>query len=105
MQFQVTPIRNQGKLCSRWQWSGRAVIGDLYVTEEKDEELSRTIRVANILDPKSFAPILPPLLDPVLIAVKPDWWTLSGWERQADGHSAKAQAFAQSWILIPVDKL
>jgi hypothetical protein len=46
--------------------------------------------------------LLPSLLDATLVAVKPDWWTMTGWERSLDA-TAPSRAYVQSWILIPCD--
>ena len=100
MMFDVVPVRREGALLPRHvMWSGK-VRGRLYVRETHDPELNRSIRVAQLLD-EHDASVLPPLLDVVLLAAKPDWITLTGWERSELSVLATARAFQQSWILIP----
>lgn len=102
MQFEVYPVRRQGKLLPRHvMWSGK-VVGDLFVTEVPDPELQRHVRRAAIRD--GSGELLPPLLDVVLVAAKPDWWTMTGWERADDRVGQPTCAYQQSWILIPVDR-
>lgn len=102
MQFEVFPIRRAGKLLPRHvMWTGK-VIGDLFVTEVRDPELQRHVRCAVVKD--RVCDLLPPLLDVVLVGAKPDWWTMTGWERSPDGIGQPTCAYQQSWILIPVDR-
>jgi hypothetical protein len=83
-------------------WVGK-VVGDLYVTEVRDLELNRHIRQAKIVN--AGQDLLGPLFDVVLVGAKPDWWTMTGWERGPDTlGSATACAYQQSWLLIPVDQ-
>jgi hypothetical protein len=104
MRFNAYPMRRAGKLLPRFlMWTGE-VTGDLYVSELRDIELNRAVRVATMRESPGGEPLLPPLLDAVLVAAKPDWWTLTGWERIEDGGGAPgAVAFQQSWVLIPVE--
>ena len=48
--------------------------------------------------------VLGPLLDAVLVSCKPDWWTLTGWERVDGATTPEPRAFQQRWILQPVDR-
>ena len=96
-------MRKEGPLLSRHvMWAGK-VRGALFVLEERDVELHRSIRVAKIIRTAPHAQLLPALFDAVLIGAQPDWWTITGWERIEDGISDRARAYAQSWILIPTD--
>ena len=102
MQFEVYPRRRAGQLLPKHvMWSGK-VVGDLFITEVLDPELGRHVRCALVKDgPRD---LLPPLLDAVLVAAKPDWWTMTGWERGPDALGQPSGcAYQQSWILIPVD--
>jgi hypothetical protein len=104
MEFKVIPLRREGKLIPRHAiWSGQ-VIGDLYVAEERDIELNRAVRIANIVQPSTRAQLLPSLHDAILVAAKPDWWTMTGFERARDAIATNSQAYLQSWVLIPVDR-
>jgi len=53
-------------------------------------------------DPGATA--LGPLLYAVLVPCKPDWWTLTGWERVDATVIAPGRALQQSWILQPLDR-
>jgi len=100
MEFDVYPVRFEGRLKPlHVRWAG-VVRGELYVIEERDAELSRTIRIASIVGKQPHERLLV-LLDAVLVTAKPDWWTMTGWERIPEAHSAAMRACAQSWILIP----
>lgn len=102
MLFAVYPVRKEGKLLPRHVlWAGE-LRGDLYVSEVYDEELSRHARVA-VLKGEAGNALLPPLFDAVLVSAKPDWWTMTGWERVDDSRGAGSKACAQSWILVPAD--
>jgi hypothetical protein len=83
-------------------WSGR-VQGHLYIREKYDAELSRHVRVATLEAGDGHTLVLGPLLDAVVISCKPDWWTITGWERVDNDTSAAPRAYQQSWILQPVD--
>ncbi len=102
MRFEVFPKRRAGVLLPKHVfWAGK-VVGDLYVEEARDAELGRHVRRAVVKDGQKD--LLPSLLDVVLVAAKPDWWVMTGWERGPDavGHPDGC-AFQQSWVLIPVD--
>ena len=102
MKFAVYPVRKEGKLLPRHVlWSGE-VRGDLYVSEVYDVELSRHTRMA-VLKGEAGKSLLPALLDAVLVSAKPDWWTMTGWERLDDTSGVGSKAWVQSWILIPAD--
>jgi hypothetical protein len=100
MQFQVIPVRRAGRVQPRHvMWAG-LVVGELRVSEVRDEETSRTLRVACIQDPAGQD--LLRLLDATLVSVHRGWWTMTGWERVADPNLGGTLAYQQSWILIPV---
>lgn len=96
-------MRQQGRLKPRHVlWSGK-VTGTFQVVEERDSELSRSVRVARILAvPPTATPLLE-LYDVTIISAKPDWWTFTGWERIQDGSGVLPRTYQQSWILIPVE--
>lgn len=103
MKFEVFPKRRAGKLLPKHVfWAGK-VVGDLFISEVMDPELGRHVRCATVMDgPRE---LLPPLLDAMLVAAKPDWWTMTGWERGPDALGQPSGcAYQQSWVLIPVDQ-
>lgn len=102
MQFEVFPKRRAGMLLPKHVfWTGK-VVGDLYVTEIRDAELGRHVRCAVVKDGQRE--LLLPLLDVVLVAAKPDWIVMTGWERAPDTMGQlNEMAYQQSWVLIPVD--
>jgi hypothetical protein len=106
MEFDVYRVRRDGNLLPRHvMWSNR-VRGDLYVIEVHDDELKRTVKVAKVIAPDAGTAdpgLVPPLLDATLVSAKPDWWTMTGWERIANSDKVSPQAFQQSWILVPAD--
>lgn len=104
MEFDVYPARRSGKLLPRHvMWAGQTR-GWLFVIEEFDPELHRSVRIATIRD-NAHQPIMPPLLDAVLLSAKPDWMTMTGWERGPDASGSSPIAFQQSWILVPTREM
>jgi hypothetical protein len=104
MEFVGYRCRNEGRLLPRHVlWAGR-VQGHLYVREKYDPELSRHLRVATLEAGEGHHVVLGPLLDAVLVSCKPDWWTMTGWERVDSTTTAAPRAFQQSWILQPLDR-
>jgi hypothetical protein len=96
MRFFVVPTRSRGRPVDRHELANRLpVVGDLRVEEARDETLGRYVRMARVVDPgQPKAPdLLPTLRDPVLIAMSPLAFTLSGLERVRD------QDYAQSWLV------
>jgi len=103
MQFDVYPLRREGRLIPHHaRWAG-GVRGDLFVKEDHDAELNRSVRIATVVASNPYHQLLPPLLDATLVAAKPDWWTMTGWERSAEPTGVQPRAYVQSWILIPSD--
>jgi hypothetical protein len=103
MEFEVFLRRREGRLLPRHVMWTTKVHGDLFITEEHDSELHRLVRTAVVRD-RSFHVVAGPLLDVVILSAKPDWWTMTGWERVASSQHTQACAFQQSWILIPAEK-
>lgn len=99
MLFDAYPMRRRGVLMPRFVfWSG-GVRGALWVREDHDAELNRSVRIATVRDGEAV--LLGPLLDAVLVSARPDWWTMTGWERLRDDTTGRPCAFQQSWVLIP----
>lgn len=96
MRFIVRFLRYRGRILP---W--RDVInqppkyGDLRIEECLDENLRRYIRTARLFDEANILPskTLPELLDVRLMAMSPQAFTLTGFER-ADGVE-----YAQSWLV------
>ena len=104
MEFEAYPIRKEGRVMPRHvMWAGK-VRGDLWVTEEYDQELKRHTRVAK-LKGSTGQLLLPALIDAAVISAKPDWWTITGLERTGEDFGCGVRAYAQSWILIPADSV
>ena len=78
------------------EWINRpAVTGDFRVEQIFDGELHRYLRMARVVNVGRAKDVdeLPPLYDPVLIAMSPLAFSLAGFER-VDGAD-----FAQSWLV------
>jgi hypothetical protein len=104
-QFEVFRLRKEGKLLPHHlRWAG-AVRGDLYVKEKHDDELNRVTKMATIIEPASRKVLIKALHDVMLLSVKPDWWTMTGWERALEETTGQTRAYQQSWFLIPFDML
>ena len=69
--------------------------GDLRIEEVLDQELHRYVRMARLFDTTNVLPSmkLPLLLDARLMAMSPQAFTLTGFERVEDVE------FAQSWLV------
>lgn len=69
--------------------------GDLRIEECLDEELHRYVRTARLFDADNviYSGALPELLDVRLMAMSPQAFTLTGFERIA------GVEFAQSWLV------
>lgn len=104
MEFEVFLRRREGRLLPRHVMWSTKVRGDLFITEEHDRELQRTVRTAVVRN-RGFQVVAGPLHDVVIVSAKPDWWTMTGWERVAASQHVEPCAFQQSWILIPADKV
>lgn len=70
-------------------------MGDLRVEECIDEQLRRYVRTARLVDPLSVAkPIAQrQLMDVTLVAMSPQAFTLTGFERE------NGAEYAQSWLI------
>jgi len=96
MRFQVVRLRHRGRPLPKREWCNRLpVVGDLRVEQLYDEELLRHVRIARLVSlvrvvgPGDF----PTLYDPVLIAMRPQAFTLAGFER------LEGVDYAQSWLV------
>ena len=96
MRFAVRRLRYKGRPLPKYEWIDRpAAMGDLRVEQIFDDELRRYLRMARVVnvgrvkDPDE----LPPLYEPLLVAMSPAAFSLAGFER-VDGAD-----FAQSWLV------
>ena len=96
VEFAVLLMRYQGRPLPRRELANREpVVGDLRIEQVYDDTLNRHIATAKLFDPhRPIAPgQLPILRDPVLLAMSPQAFTLTGFER-IDGVD-----YAQSWLV------
>lgn len=92
--YWVHEAQREGKPIPRWQLStGTWRQGALAVTEERDEVLGRTVRVARLKD-DGAADLLRPLIEPVILKVDARL-ILSGMARD----ETKRRTTAQTWVL------
>lgn len=102
MQFDVVILRNEGVARPKHVWT--QLRGEFYVGEERDAELGRTVRRAELREPGTTGKVLlGPLMDVMIVSAKPDFWTVTGWERVPNMYPDKARAVQQSWLMIPAD--
>jgi hypothetical protein len=84
VEFTVVRTRYKGRPLLRREFANReAAVGDLRVEQLYDETLNRHVRVARLTNPLSQVrpERLPNLCDPVLLAISPQAFTLTGFER------------------------
>ena len=99
VEFSVLRLRYKGRPLPQREWTNQEpMLGDLRVEQLYDGTLRRHLRIARVLDPlRPKGPdMLPTLVDPVLLAMSPLAFTLTGFER-IDGVD-----YAQSWLVMPV---
>jgi len=96
MRFAIRFLRHRGRILP-WRdvVNQEARIGDLPIEECLDAELHRYVRMARLFDAESaiYSNKLPELLDVRLMAMSPQAFTLSGFERIA------GVEYAQSWLV------
>ena len=94
-------LRYKGRPLPRREWMNREpAVGDLRVEQLYDETLHRHIRIARVLNtlrPKD-PDELPTLYDPVLLAMSPQAFSLTGFER------IEGVDYAQSWLVMPAQR-
>jgi hypothetical protein len=96
MHFAVSLMRFRGRPLPRVELANRAaLIGDLTIGEQREGDLGRHLRVARVVatDAHGAPLLLGELLEPGLVAMSPQAFTLAGFER-ADG-----RWYAQSWLV------
>lgn len=79
--------------------------GDLFEKEQHDQELSRVMSTATIVDPRGHKVLLPPLHDVQLISQLNRTGGL--WPAGSDRPTERLVrlAYQQPWILIPLGQL
>jgi hypothetical protein len=100
MRFAVFLLRQRGRVLPRDEFTNQPPrVGDLRIEELRDETLGRYVRMARVLVfERPRAPdVLAELFDPVIVAMSPQAFTLSGFERVGD------QSFAQAWLVRAVE--
>jgi hypothetical protein len=101
--FEATCARRRGRLLTKAQHDRAWVQGLLLINEQRDPELMRVVRVARLVDQTGLTKdILPPLHDAQVVAVRPGWWTITGFERLVEPPPGESACFQQSWFLQPV---
>ena len=98
MRFCVRRLRFRGRPLPKHEWQQHApALGDLRVEQLYDERLLRHLRIARLVNPQRVTgpDALPTLYDPVLIAMSPQAFTLTGFER------IEGVDYAQSWLVAP----
>ena len=96
MEFLVLRLRFKGRPLPRRELANREPAqGDLRVEQCFDETLNRHLRLARLINPlrPRHPDELPALLDPTLLAMSPQAFTLTGFER------IERVDFAQSWLV------
>jgi hypothetical protein len=96
MRFCIHRLRYLGRPLPKRQWTQREPVqGDLRVEQIDDEDLLRQVRIARVVNPnRSVRPDeLPPLHDPVIVAMSTQAFNLAGFERIVGAD------FAQSWLV------
>jgi hypothetical protein len=95
----ATRARDKGRLLSKYQRDRQWRDGELTVSEDRDAELRRIMRVARLVH--GSRDIFLPLLDATLIEMRSGLWTLTGFERVPDDALGELVAYQQSWLVMP----
>jgi len=96
MRFAVRFLRYRGRILPWRDVMNQALrVGDLRVEECLDDELRRYVRTARLVDVDRVVDVAraPELLDARLVAMSPQAFTLTGFERQ------EGAEYAQSWLV------
>lgn len=79
------------------------VVGEFRLSEERDRETVRTLRVARLV--RVDAPteeVVPALFDAAVIYAAPNCWTVTGREREEVVKGLAEPAHLQSWWMKPL---
>lgn len=98
MRVSVHRLRERGWPIPKYQFAFRhTVAGELTLSEEWDEVLSRHTRVARLRSAGGET-LGVPLLDAQLVKLTNERLVLSGIERHEDELRSKIEDFAQTWV-------
>jgi len=96
MRFIVRLLRHRGRILPWRDVVNRpALTGDLRIEDCRDELLRRYVRTARLVDTDNVrpSPATPELLDVHIMAMSPQAFTLTGFER------VEGVEYAQSWLV------
>jgi hypothetical protein len=95
MKVKVVRLRHEGKPHPRWRLSTlESVVGELRIEEAKDENLSRFMRRARLLNlVLQESEMLPPLIDAAVLWLKGNSLAITGFER------IESTDYAQTWLI------
>jgi len=98
MKLAVVCLRCKGRRVPKWQLHrAMRVVGEMTITEQRDDVLHRISRVARVIDfQRRPMDLLPPLFDATLLWMSNDQLALTGFER--DDTTGTATDFAQTWL-------
>jgi hypothetical protein len=102
MEFDVWPVRREGKLIPKWQVAPLRLRGILTVGEERDDVSHRLVRIARLQDSKG-KDLLLPLRDVQLICIRPYHWSMTGYEHKPLDYTEGSVGYQQSWVLCPAE--
>ena len=100
MKHYAIQLCQAGRLRPKHTWWATEKLGELFVMEERDQEHFRHTRVARLKGPDG-SDLFEPLFDAVLLMAKPDWVTITGYQREKEAWTASTRAVSQTWVLIP----
>ena len=97
MRFSIRLLRHRGRVLPPREVANQPPkVGDLRIEECRDEILKQTLRTARLVDVLHIVKQdVPELLDVKVVAVSPQAFTLTGFERVGEAE------FAQSWLCMP----
>jgi hypothetical protein len=98
MKLAVVCLRCKGRRVPKWQLHrAQRFEGQLTITEERDDVLHRTTRVARVIEvePRPIN-LLPPLFDATLLWMSNDQMALTGFERVDS--TGDYTDYAQTWL-------
>lgn len=105
MLVKIIRLRAEGRPLPPYRRAFGVVRGNLVLSDAKDPENERVVRLARVLDPRTRQPLaIPPLFDATLVKVSEDMW-LSGYERHHEPLFDRTTDWAQTWLVTPISSL
>ncbi len=101
VEYVVLPARRRGRALGKYRRGGEQR-GLLIVRDRTDNELRRSVRVAELHCTRLGIELLPTLFDVQIVQMSPRLIVLTGWERLPD-NSGDTQAYGQSWWARPIN--